>query len=237
MNEIFDRLTTQFPKFISTFFDLICGPRKFFSNLRQDRENNIGKALEFVVSCLFVSFFFQLFFVKSARELGVIFLTLLVVFVVTCCLITTANKAGFKVVGGTASFKQHLIITFYVTGPVYIIGSIFGLMSQGLIMVHEPAMLDFFKSQIGSGALKTKESTNALFNSKYGLGALTLYMAGHVLSLAWILCNWGAYRLINKVSRMKSAIAFCVALAILIPLSWLISVIRDTFNLLIFGIG
>lgn len=237
MNEIFDRLTSQGSRFLQTLSTLVYSPRVFFSELRLDKKNAIGKALEFVVSCLAVSFIFQLPFVTSAQEIWQVFTTLVIFLVVTCLLISSVNKAGFQLVGGAASYKNHLIVTLYVTGPAYIIGAMFGFASQGLIMVHDPEMLPYLKKFIGSGALATQEVKYALFDSKYGIPAVLLNMTGMVLSLIWILVNWWAYRLINGVSRLKSFLAFCIAMVLLYPISKLIEVMRDAFNLIIFGIG
>jgi len=126
-------------------------------------------------------------------------------------------RAAWSIVGGRASIRELFVCAAYLSAPPLFIISFFSLVGQAFFILIDP-----------EGAAALRENPMAeLSESSEELGgqiasqALTIF--GLAVALCWYIGAWRSYRIINRVSKIRSIIAFFLSVVFSIPFFFLVT--------------
>jgi len=226
MKEILDSFAAYVPRFLNELMGIFSGPKSFFRQLDINASDSLTNALIFYVLCLGLSFFLELPFITTAKELWIMFVVTLILFTIGSLLIAATYKISFRVVGGKGTFYKHFLLTLYVSGPAYIIFAFIAAASKGIVLSGAPDLYPLFKqfmdTSMSSAGSPDIDEFGILFESIPTLTAIILGQLIWIVMIVWIVICWGAYRYINDISKFRSVMAFIVLCVLQTPVYYLL---------------
>lgn len=212
MKEIIDAALVQIPRYFTDLLDVSMGPKRFVVRQCANETEPVNEAFTFLGITLLADLLLQLPLVPAKENL----LLKLATFAVTGGLMLLATLAALRiawmVVGGTANMKRLFVCTAYLLAPMLFIMVAFFLVGDVMFRIINPE---------GYQLLRINPFAE-LPDSAIEKGGFFVCMVFLVLGLAagyaWFFVAWGAYRILNGVSRFRSAIAFFIYNLISIPL-------------------
>ena len=231
MNKLLEGLTNYGSRFLIEVMGMLAGPKRFLQRLDFDASQTLTQGLIFYVLCLGVYFVLELPFVTTAKEIWIEFVTLVVLFVIGTLLISVTYKVSFRAVGGSGVFRDHLLVTMYISGPVYIFSSFLAAASKGIVLTNDPDLYPLF-TQLMNDSLSMSydplemDRLRPIFDSGPGLAAYLLTQLVFIGGTVWIIVCWGAYRHINNVTKLRSIFAFVVFLILSVPIGYILVMVQ-----------
>lgn len=99
-------------------------------------------------------------------------------------------RIAWKLVGGQATIRQLFVCTAYLSGPTTFV----------LLMFFNVGDVLFRFAETGGQAISNGSA-----------------MIGAALAFVWATLGWGAYRTVNRVSRLRSAVAYLLSAILSMP--------------------
>ncbi|MBE9584624.1 hypothetical protein IM792_09220 [Mucilaginibacter sp. JRF] len=209
MEKVIQELFKAIPQFLISFFTLIGSPRQFPINKLPKNENE--KLSRLTEALTFVMIAYVIIVLLSALKKGHLKLEMIeigtnaVVILIRITFSGFAFYLGWLTFGTKQAFIKYFIIYSYQFGLVFLLYSIGGVISDGFIKTFD---LELFKKLIEIKETK-KWDSHILENNVFIVG-LTIDLLTIIMCSIWTLCSWGAYRIINNVSRLKSLVILFV---------------------------
>jgi Yip1 domain len=223
MKEFLEALAAYGPKFFDDFIGIISGPKRFLRGVDSAKPNSMTQAVNFYVLCLLVAFVMELPFLSTGKQPWSLFPVEVALYLMGTVIIAATFRFLFRLVGGSGSFRDHLVLTLYISGPMYLWGSLGAATTKGIVLVNQPGLYPLFKQYMDEtltfGAL-SEPHYDALFDQPSVMIAILLSWCLLMSTSIWLLLCWGAYRFLNHVTRFRSFIAVVLAIAISIPLGY-----------------
>jgi hypothetical protein len=209
MEEIFKQTLTAIPQYLINFFNLLGSPIQFpISRLPQEGESskeNLTEALKFVLIS------FTIIGILSAwknnpenpfKDFGVEILTSFI----QMPLFVFANYFAWKMFGGKKPFLDYFIIYAYQYGVIFIIITVFTIISEGYLKISDKALYDNLIQTHKSAEFNTEQWGNINYKIKW-----CIWLIGFTFTLIWGYTGWVAYSMINKFNQWRSIGAMIIA--------------------------
>lgn len=223
---------------VSQFIQLVSGPKLFISQLNFDDEKTFKNALLFFTLTIIVTVMLEGLYTTSEASFFDVIKNTVIFHVVGLFITSWVVFISWRIVAGSASYKNHTILTLYFMGVGLVIWSVSSLLSKGYLKAQVKDEFDHSLEfinllLIGSNeaftpAYESIAKNDAVFNS------LAVFAAGVIISLVWFIFTWGSYRTLNQRSRIQSAIAFIIFLVLSYPISWLLQIAQQSADITLF---
>ena len=228
MKEILETAAAYGPRFLGELLGILSGPKRFLRQLDFTAPDIAWRALTFYVIAPALAFVLELPFVTTAKELSIAFVVMIVLFVIGTLLVAGLYKVSFAVVGGKGSFRDHLLITLYISAPFYIFSALFSAASKGIVLSNAPALYPLFKELMddtmsfkGDGGEIPLKFLPLFENTSVIVAFIVAYLI-FLFGAVWLVICWGAYRHVNATSKPRSIVALVVATILSIPVGFIL---------------
>jgi len=222
VKELLERLATLVPAYFADLIQFTAGPKRFLA--RRTRTWNDG--LIFLALSFLLTFVLQLPLsrtdpvLQAATEAAFVF-----GYVV---LFGYAVLLSWRAVGGKSPIERFFAIHFYVAGVLKLILSATFMTVIGVLRMGDPSTYAEMNKAIYSGnALWFVTNADRLAQQPVWQIAAALAVTGVAAMLAWIVIIWGAYRDLNRLSRLRSAAAFVIFCAACVPVYIVASIVAS----------
>ena len=227
MKEFLQGIVAYGPRFLAEFAELVSAPKTFLRNLDYGAEDIVARALTFYVLCLAIGIVLELPFLASTKELWVTFAITIALFMVGTVMIAAMYRIAFRCVGGKGSYRDHLLVTLYVSGPFYIGYALGSAACKGIVLANAPDLYPLFtKYTVSMTAWTSDIFHQEQFQPLMQFGpvgvAVALFNIVLIGATIWIMVCWGGYRQINGVGRARSTMALIVSTALSAPLYYVL---------------
>ena len=201
---------------------LVSAPRTTVLSLIE-AEDRFPKALTFAGVTVALGFLLQAPLARDGVEIMSVGGSMIAYKVIAILVFAGVIMAAFRLVGGTGSFEVTLCAYLYVICPLYLALLVLDTLTLGALTSWDR---DVALRWSMSRSLDQAE-IDALFAARPGLGAgVTLLLLAQILTMViWMLICWRIYRVIHRVSRLRSAIAYVIAFAAVVLLAPLFTLI------------
>jgi|SRR5579862_3631321 len=214
MDQIFGELLKNLgyiPKYFVALAQIFLRPRNYLAALPASDEEQLAPALIFLaLSCIILALSTLPF--SPAKESTVLFLAArAVVLAVMMLVYALVIHLSWRIVGGKETFLRCFILSIYISSVASLILLVFFLIATSTIVALDP---DLAHAMISSGLTPIPLDQSQLLLASIYLGTIFL---GAIIASLWFMLAWGAYRDANQVSRLRSALAFCLAGILALP--------------------
>ena len=127
---------------------------------------------------------------------------------------------GWRIVGGRAALQKFLTIHFYFAGILDLLKTAIYLGMMGTIRAFDPALYKEIYEAVFSGSFMGFTIKNS--ERMMATPGIWVTIVGYVAILLWIYAGWGAYRELNRLSRMRSFAAGLLFLLLCVPVTALL---------------
>ena len=213
MTEIIDKVLPLIPRYFIDLMDVFCSPKTFLHGKQLAGPEEMEQSFVFGGLTVLLAFLAQLPYVASWKDNPVVALSSIMgINLIYAAVTLAALRFSWKIVGGKASMKQLFIYFAYSTGPVTLI--LLGFSITGFAIAHQidPTSVPL----ILNASFKSIEQLGINMTAYYSYSACVLM--GLLISFSWAMIAWGAFRELNKVSRIRSSLAFLIYVAIATPI-------------------
>ncbi len=223
MEKLLEPLLKFIPDYINRLIGLISKPKSFILSLDLNSPGLLQKSLAFYVLSMIIALIVQipLIPVKDGQYILTLFalaaISLLFFFVGVTLLLLC-----WRIVGGKADFKTMVIAFGHVASISTYIWLIFGFISEGIFKLFSPILFNQLRtSEIDPYELVHNDAVHASW---------AILAMGFVVVYIWVFVVWGAYRQLNSVSKLRSAIAYALYIMLSILALPFILVMMQTMN-------
>jgi hypothetical protein len=228
MKEIFERLVGLIPAYFEALFPLLTGPKRFIAERLSSDESAMEKALIFLAISFAIGWILKIPLSRSGDPLldlgtGSVFQLMNVL------AYGTALYLAWRIAGGRAGLQKFLTIHFYYAGVLLLLETGLYLGFAGTIRAFDPALFKELHDAIYAGnfaAFLIENHERLLASSAYRASFLVQF-AGFGAMLAWIFAGWGAYRALNRLSRLRSMGAGLLFFIFCLPVTGFIFVVGN----------
>ncbi|HSJ13476.1 MAG TPA: hypothetical protein VK939_03620 [Longimicrobiales bacterium] len=216
MKDILDKLARALPAYLGSLLELLAGPKRFVAK-KLEEEGRLTNALIFLAVSAALAFLLKLPLLKGDvwLELGAAAaFTFLIWFG-----FGAAIWLAWRIVGGRGGLEGTLVISFYFAGVIELLLACAYLGFIGTLRAADPAAYQTMLEALSNGRFLALAADPAgPLQSTGGRLAISIAMLLVVAAWAWILAGWGAYRNHHERSRWHAALAFGLALVMVLPL-------------------
>jgi hypothetical protein len=185
MQELFSKILEHIPMFLSNLVELLTGPKRFLLSHAEETPTD-GLVFLGIAAVLFQILATPIIGVDRLVE-GTILLVVagVVVFAVSAF----ALILSWRLVGGGATPKEHMVLLAYSSAPIV-------LLMPVVFLLLKPDLGNVGPEDLPRVIGQWAEISMVILNIAAGL---------------WTIVIWGAFRTINQVSRARSVVAFAIA--------------------------
>jgi hypothetical protein len=227
MKELLEKLIGLIPAYFDALFPLVTGPKHFIAERLSSDESAMQKALIFLAVSFLIGWLLK---IPLSRGDPLLELGSDGVFVLICVLTYGgALYLAWRIAGGRAEIQKFLTIHFYYSGVLKLLETSTYVGAMGTIRAADPALYkEIYDAAYGGNiaAFVIKNSERLLASSGYRL-SLCVQFVGYGVMLIWIFIGWGAYRALNRLSKVRSAVAGLLFLVFCFPVAALTFVIAN----------
>jgi hypothetical protein len=227
MKELLEKLIGLIPAYFDALFPLVTGPKHFIAERLSSDESAMQKALIFLAVSFLIGWVLK---IPLRREDPLFELGSDGVFVLIYVMTYGgALYLAWCIAGGRAEIQKFLTIHFYYSGVLSLLGTSTYLGTMGTIRAADPGLYkEIYDAAYGGNiaAFFIKNSERLLASSGYRL-SLWVQFVGYGVMLTWIFIGWGAYRALNRLSKVRSIMAGLLFLVFCFPVAVLTFVIAN----------
>lgn len=207
MKDLIDKLLEALPAYARQMIALLLGPKAAI--LQQDLESDtaVQQALTFLAISFGIAYIAQIPLLPGNQNKELQFGILAIQSALAFALGVASLIFAWRIVGGRVTGKKVIAATCYFSGVSTIIFLGFYLVAAGTFKLLDPAGFE----QMISGTIT--DPSNPLENTAFRV-YVALVCCGFAIMYLWMFFLWGAYRELMQVSRLRSAIAFCIYAAL-----------------------
>jgi hypothetical protein len=207
MKDLLEKLIGLIPAYFDDLLPLVTGPKHFIAGRLSSDESPMHKALVFLAVSFLIS---GVLTIPLSRGDPLLELGVDGVFVLICVMSYGGILyLAWRIAGGRAEIQIFLTIHFYYAGILKLLEASLYLCTMGTIRATDPALYkEIYDAAYGGNAAAffINNSERLLANPGYQL-SLWVQAVGYGAILIWIFVGWGAYREINRLSRVRSTMA------------------------------
>jgi hypothetical protein len=222
MSNLLERAIEIGPGYLSDLLSLIQQPKRFVARRVSQRPLPMRDALTFLTISFALSWIIKMSFLRSAPWLEVlpdavfVLLEVLVYGAVIC--------VAWRAVRGRAELQKVFVIHFYYSGIFLMLIATWFLLVMGILRSADPAFYDAMWEAVYGGRMLSfaLESADHLSQSPAAMPMALGLLLGLAATIAWVFAGWGAYRELNRLSRLRSAMAATIFVVLWFPISTMI---------------
>jgi hypothetical protein len=224
VKDLLEAVAAHVPRSLDAFVRILSGPKRFLQDLPMASRTTLPNALTFACLSFSLAFLLEVPFLESASDLWSAFAVSLIFLVIATVVGAAVWKLSFRIVGGRASFRDHLVLSLYVTGPFSVLWSLMSAAPKGLVRIAAPTLYPLFK-RFMDASLTGVDFVNGigqfvpLFESKPVLVALATAYLLICVDTVWLVLCWGAFRHLNRTTRLRSGVALFISLILSLPMN------------------
>jgi hypothetical protein len=203
MKDLISKLLALLPAYASQLIDLVSDPKKFVANKNLASVTAINEALVFLGISIALAFVAQIPLLPEKQDKELMFLALAVQSALAFAMNIAILVLSWKIVGGQVGWKHFIAVTCYFSSVSTLLFLAFYLLAFGAFNVLDPV---HSKQLLTGSAMDWSELVGSL-GAKVGLIILG---GGFIAMYAWIFYVWGAYRQLNRLSKLRSGMAFAI---------------------------
>jgi hypothetical protein len=176
------------------------------------REDRFEAALTFTAVTVALAFLLQAPLAAGTIELTTVVGSMVAVKLVGILMGAAVIVFAFRIAGGRVAFEATLCAYMYMICPLYLGLVLLMTMIGGVVAEQDAEAARLF---FRTGEIPEEVVAAVLERSLWRGAALVLFMLLMIaVVFGWPLVCWGAFRIINGVSRLRSALAYAVALCL-----------------------
>jgi hypothetical protein len=126
---------------------------------------------------------------------------------------------AWRTVAGRADVQKLFVVHFYYSGVLILLMSGWFMTLMGILKAGSPQFYASMMDSVNRGNPNfffEPGNPDALLQAR---GFLLVFRGGMAAAIAWCIAGWGAYRELNRLSALRSAVAAAVFVALSIPVS------------------
>ena len=233
MKDLLESILAHIPHYLNSLGAVLSGPKAFFANLDLESNNALQDSLIFCAISIALSAAATSLAVEADQDIYTIVAVLGLVGLLTLALTAFALKISWRIVGGRASFRSTFVIYSYIYAVAALVSSVFQIISVGAMRLLDNEAFKIFVEarKKGISIFNIPDHYPDLEISAGVILANAILLFGFVFVLFWIIATWGGFRYLNRLSRIKSFLAFMVFGLISIPLLAVTITMLNAFNL------
>lgn len=180
----------QIPQYFLDLVEVTTHPKSFLRRKRGGGPDMTNKACIFYGVTLLIATIFMIPALPKTESFERNLLLAAVFQGLMLLMLLIVIRIAWKLVGGQASIRQLFVCTAYLSGPTTFV------------------LLMFFS--IGDVLFRFAETDGQAVSTAPA-------MVGAALAFVWATLGWGAYRTVNRVSRLRSAVAYLLSAILSMP--------------------
>jgi hypothetical protein len=207
------------PGYLSDLLSLIQQPKRFVASRVSKDPVLIRDALAFLTISFALGWIVKMSFLRSAPWLEVLPDAAFVLMEVLAY--GAAVCLAWRVVQGRAELQKIFVIHFYYSGVFLLLMAVWFMLLTGIMRSADPVFYAAYMEAIHSGTLLSfvQEREVQATQSPAAIPTALGVIAGASAAMAWVFAGWGAYRELNRLSKLRSAIAATVFVVLWFPIS------------------
>ncbi|MFM0259958.1 hypothetical protein [Paraburkholderia sediminicola] len=219
MGDLIKEILPALPNFFSDLIEIFSGPKSFLISIDFNTRKTLTRAVIFLGVSTLVTYLSQIWYIERWKtEPLADFFEYLVINGMTFFFDVLLLKLAWRLAGGKAEFKKLVTFAAYEGGAGYLIGSFVSLLGAGVARTIDPT---------GFPALVALDTTRILETPSVAVYIVLIAAFFYILfANIWLFLVWGAFREINEVPRLRSAMAFVLYYAFSIPFAILSAYVR-----------
>lgn len=225
MKDLIEKILVYLPQYLTDFGSLLSGPKKFIAKTNTTSEESYVQALVFLGVSLVIVVIATKPFLLPGKDIWAHVATVAVGFLLGVSLYAVALRLAWRIVGGIASVRSFFVIYAYYFGVGMVLLALFNLLGDGIFKLLSPI---YYETVLESWI--NRETINDFTGDTGLLVSIYVRISGVVFIFAWGIWGWGAYRVINGLSKARSAIAFFIAVAFAIPVILIANLVMNSMD-------
>lgn len=231
-------LIPQAGNLVAQLVAIVSGPIKFSTSIDFSKGNTFKDALLFFALTVIISVMLDNFYTTSELSFFESIKNVVIFNVVVLLVSSAMIFASWKLVKGTATYRQQTILVCYFTGISLVIWSISALLSKGYLKHQLDAdfdhAIDFINLLLTNSEKINLPEYQAIAANPEVVNGLLIFAMGIVVSIIWLLISWRSYRALNNRSLGQATIALMIFLALSYPVTWLFQIAQFEANIMLF---
>jgi hypothetical protein len=219
MKDLLAKMLALLPAYGMQVIELVSGPKAFIARRDLASPTAIRKALTFAGLSFGLAFIAQVPLLAEKQDKEWMFGVLAIQAALGFLLNVAILALSWRLVGGRLAWKKFIAVTCYFSGISTLLFVGVSLLAAGAFNLLDSV---HFKQMLNGAALDPDELLASLGFRVYlvivGVGLLAVY--------TWIFFIWGAYRELNRLSKLRSGIALAIFLT-LSPFQLLIGLLMN----------
>lgn len=209
MKDLLEFLWTSLARYVPLLVGMVTAPKTTIMAV-VERKDRFEIALTFAAVTIVIGFLLQAPLAAGTAELSTVAGSMIALKLLSILLGAAAIVVSFRLVGGAVAFDATLCGYMLMVGPLYLLGILLITMMGGVLAGHDPEAARLF---LRNGVI-ADEVIAAMISDSVGAAALLALLAVVMIAslFVWPVICWGAFRAINGVSRLRSTLAYGVAL-------------------------
>jgi hypothetical protein len=207
MKDVLEKAVALIPAYIADLLQLIQGPKRFAGERVSGEAASIRNALVFLGISFLLSWVIKTSFLRAdplielATDAAFVLFQVLAFGIVLCL--------AWRIAAGPVEIPKMFVIHFYFSGVFLIIVAVLFMAMMGTVRAVDPDFYaDMLDATYGGNVLGfALENEERLQQSAVSTIAVFAVPLGILTIAAWIFAGWGAYRDLNRSSRLRSALA------------------------------
>jgi hypothetical protein len=227
MKDALERIVRFIPAYVGDLLRLLQAPKTFIAGRLARDGSRLQNGLVFLGVSFLVgwvlkaSFIRQEPFIELASDAAFVFCRVLGYGAALC--------VAWRIVQGRAPLSKFFAIHFYYSGVLGLIETGWFMAMVGVLRVRDA---DFYSQLMdavyhGTSGTFIVGQIERLQASHTFLPLMLITFIGLCVMLVWIVAGWGAYRKLNHLSKLRSALAATLFAAFCVPVTAMIYLIAN----------
>jgi hypothetical protein len=221
MKDILEWIATHLTSYFRDVGTLVCRPKTFLAERTRSPDQGFSAAVTFLGVSGALGVISTAPLLRGDLDLWEYLVARLIQLGLGVALLAVCLRGCWWLVGGRAPTLAFFEICAYLGGIAILLLVLFDLLAEGTLRLGDPQLL---RSLEGA---KDRSDLRILLEKPVGRIYLSLFGAGLVAVVGWVVAGWGAFRQISKVGRTRSAVAF----TLVTPLALVVIVVVFTLGM------
>ncbi len=226
------------PGYVLDIIALLSGPKRFLAAGKAVTSENLTKALLFFLISSVIALIVQSYALESPTDFTTKLLRSALAWGAALLVTAVVITVSWAIVRRPVAVQAVLLIQAYVVAITILILNVGTAAEVNLLAMYRPDVYDAIQANYRAQHFdygevgRLAEQHPLPHGDRVAAGIEVIWLFTIVAAFAWMIMTWGAYRHLTGASRVRSALAFVIAVMLCMPMALVGAVItRHGFSL------
>ena len=211
------------PGYVLDLIALLSGPKRFLADRNSATQENLAKAFLFFLISSVIALIFRAYGLDSPTDFTTLLLRSALAWGAALLVAAVVIAVSWAIVRKPVAVQAVLLTQAYILAILIVVLNIGVAAEANVLAMYRPELYNKIRNlyraeQFDYGEVGRLTQPDPLAAGDPVVGQIAIIqLLAIAVAIAWVIATWGAYRHLNGASRIRSALAFTICLALFMP--------------------